>query len=223
MILEKFDIKLRSLSQCDLEMVRTARNSDFIRNRMIYREIISPEMQQHWYNSLDPANDIYLIVEHNEKPRGLINIRNIRYDHDENESGVFFWDNEALQSHLPVITSWLAGEAGYHLLGGQQTTVQVLKSNKQAFEFNQSIGFQIISETEHLYIMQQTKESFSQSTLDGRNRYLAQTGGDKLLKLSFGDHPQDDFRQSGLLNFHQIIKVSPVRQIDRVFWYNVDF
>jgi len=223
MILEKFDIKLRSLSQNDLEIVRKARNSDFIRNRMIYREIITPEMQQLWYDALNPATDIYLIVEHDKKARGLINTRNINYDKGENESGVFFWDEEALQSHLPVITSWLAGEAGYVLLGGKQTSVQVLKSNKQALEFNMNIGFRITGETENLCFMQQTKESFSHKTLESRNRYLELTGGDKLLKLSFGDHPQDDIRQAGLFNYHQILKVEPVRQEGRSFWYEVNF
>ena len=49
MIIEKYNIRLRSLNMHDLEMVRGARNSDFIRSRMMYREIISPEQQLQWY------------------------------------------------------------------------------------------------------------------------------------------------------------------------------
>jgi len=41
--------------------------------------------------------------------------------------------------------------------------------------------------------------------------------------LSFGDHEQDDFRQTNLMNYLQILGVSPVRQSGRTFWFEVNF
>ena len=111
MIIEKYNIRLRSLNTPDLEMVREARNSDYIRSRMMYQNIISPEQQLQWYRSLDPAGDVFMIIEYGEKPRGMINVKNIDYKNDSSESGVFFWDKEVLQSFVPVMTSWLAAES----------------------------------------------------------------------------------------------------------------
>jgi len=94
MIIEKFNIRLRSLCESDLEQVRKARNSDFIREKMIFREFISTERQLSWYRSLNPANDIYMVIEYDGKPRGMINVKNINYQNDESESGLFFWDHD---------------------------------------------------------------------------------------------------------------------------------
>jgi len=223
MIIEKYGIKLRSLNSYDLEMVRTARNSDYIRNRMMYKNIISPEQQLNWYRSLDPARDVYMIIEYNGIPRGIINVKNIDYKNDASESGLFFWDAEVLQSHVPVVTSWLAAEAGYLLLGGKQTLVHVLNNNVAAIEFNSDQGYSILQDTGDVVLMRQTKKSFSEKTFSKRQSYQQSIGSTPLLMLSFGDHEQDDFRESNLMNYLKLISVTPVKQSGKSFWFEVNF
>ncbi len=223
MIIEKYGIRLRSLNADDLEMVRTARNSDYIRSRMMYKNIISPEQQLNWYRSLDPARDVYMMIEYNGIPRGIINVKNIDYKTDASESGLFFWDTEVLQSHLPVVTSWLASEAGYLLLGGKQTLVHVLKNNRAAIDFNTDQGYSILQEAEDVVLMLQTKKSFSGKTLSKRQSYQQSIGSSPLLMLSFGDHDQDDFREINLMNYLNLIGVTPVKQSGRTFWFEAEF
>ncbi|KAF5033992.1 hypothetical protein DSECCO2_600860 [anaerobic digester metagenome] len=223
MIIEKYNIRLRSLNMHDLEMVRGARNSDFIRSRMMYREIISPEQQLQWYRSLDAAADVFMIIEYDGKPRGMINVKNIDYTNDSSESGVFFWDKEVLNSFVPVMTSWLAAESGYLLLGGQQTLIHVLKNNKNAIEFNQGQGYRIIQDAGDVVLMRQTKSSFSQATLSDRMKYIRTNNANPHLMLSFGDHDQDDFRQTNLMNYLKLLGVSPAKQSGRTFWFEVAF
>jgi len=190
---------------------------------MIFREFISTERQLSWYRSLNPANDIYMVIEYDGKPRGMINVKNINYQNDESESGLFFWDHDVLQSPVPVLTSWLGAESGYLLLGGQFNTIHVLKENKTALDFNIKMGFCITDENENAYILRQSKKSFSEATLAERNKYLQLTGGNRQLMLSFGDHEQDDFRQTNLANYLKIITVLPEKQQGRTFWFDVDF
>lgn len=223
MIIEKYNIRLRSLNEEDLEMVRKARNSDYIRSRMIYQKIISPEEQMHWYHSLNPATDIFMIIEYDEKPRGMINVKNIDYQHDLSESGVFFWDKEVLQSFVPVMTSWLAAESGYLLLGGQQTLIHVLKNNKTAIDFNRKQGYEITKEMENIVLMRQTRKSFSQATLSERTKFLQTNKKSSQLKLCFGDHTQDDFRMNHLLSYLKILGVSAIKQSGQTFWFEIDF
>ena len=223
MIIEKYNIRLRSLNTPDLEMVREARNSDYIRSRMMYQNIISPEQQLQWYRSLDPAGDVFMIIEYGGKPRGMINVKNIDYKNDSSESGVFFWDKEVLQSFVPVMTSWLAAESGYLLLGGQQTLIHVLKNNKTAIEFNQSQGYKIIQDDGEIVLMRQSRNSFSQATLPDRMKYIGTNHASPHLMLSFGDHEQDDFRQTNLMNYLKLLNVSSVKQSGRSFWFDVAF
>jgi len=223
MIIEKYDIRLRSLNEQDLEMVRVARNSDYIRNRMRLRSIISEDQQQQWYRSLDPARDVYMIIEYDGKARGIVNVKNIDYSMDSSESGLFFWDTGVLQSFIPVITSWLAAESGYLLLGGQQTQIHVLKSNATAIDFNINQGYTVVSDDGEVVLMQQTKKSFSAVTLKSRLSFLQSTLSTSQLMLHFGDHEQDDFREKNLMNYLKLIEVTPARQSGRTFWFDVDF
>jgi len=223
MIIEKYGIRLRSLNEEDLEIVRTARNSEYIRSRMMYQNIISPEQQWAWYQSLDPKCDVYMVIEYSGIPRGIINVKNIDYNNDASESGLFFWDQEVLQSHVPVVTSWLAAEAGYLLLRGKQTIVHVLKNNNAAIDFNIDQGYSILEDTGEVVLMQQTRKLFSEATLSKRQSYLQTIASTPLLMLSFGDHNQDDFREINLMNYLKLFGVAPVKQSGRTFWFEVDF
>lgn len=202
MILHKYNLKLRSLGQADLEMVRIARNSEFIRSKMIYREDISEQQQQMWYNSLNPLTDLYFVIEDSKMAHGLINVKNINYESDESESGLFIWNSAALLSPIPVVASWIISEAGYGFLGGTHNTIRVLKNNTEAINFNKKMGFAIVEENDNSIIMQQTVHSFSAATLADRTRMLNKSNNS--LIATFGDHEHDSIRFESFKKYAKI-------------------
>ena len=159
MILRKYGIELRSLAKTDLELVRQMRNSEYVRRRMLYKKEISKEKQLDWFDSLQADRDFYFIIEQSKKPCGLINIKNVDYENQKSESGLFIWDQNILKSHIPVLASWVLSEAGYGILNGPGTEIRVLKSNTEAIRFNQKMGFNIIKENNDIVFMYQSKKS----------------------------------------------------------------
>ena len=191
MILSRYGIRLRSLAYKDLEMLRKARNQDHIRKKMIYRKIISKNEQELWYSQLKPISDFYFIIESGEKSYGLINVRDINHEKRSSESGLFIWDKAILKSHIPVLASWLLSEAGFGIIGGEDTNIRVLKNNLSAIEFNKKMGFKIIKEEKDILIMRQSKNDFSTATIKDRKKLIQALKLDNTIKISFEDHEND--------------------------------
>lgn len=192
MILSKYGIELRSLGQKDLELVREKRNSEAVRNKMLYRDIITKEQQKQWYNKLNPISDFYFLIETDGNSYGLINVKDIDHKSGSSESGLFIWDERALQSHIPVLASWLLSEAGYGIMGGHNTQIRVLKENKAAIEFNIKMGFTIKKEEGDVVFMHQSRKSFSEATRESRNRIIRGLKTGHEINLTFNDHENDE-------------------------------
>ena len=62
MIINKYGVKLTRLTLDDIELVREKRNSDTIREKMVYQEQVSKQQQLEWFRSIDNVNNIYLLI-----------------------------------------------------------------------------------------------------------------------------------------------------------------
>lgn len=193
MILSKYGISLRSIEGKDLELIRKMRNSNAIRNKMIFRNIISAEDQINWYKSLNRGSDFYFMIEISGKKYGLINVRNINHNDLSSESGLFIWNEDAVNSHIPVLASWLISETGYGILNGPGSNIRVIKSNTAAIDFNKKMGFYTIKEDKEIVYLYQSKESFSKTTKDKRDHFLKGIKKDHTIDIYFGDHENDLF------------------------------
>ncbi len=193
MIISMYNISLVSLGRSHLELVRNARNSEFIQSRMLYRQAITSWQQALWYKSLSQEKDFYFLICTDENIHGLINVKNIDFNNGDSESGLFIWNKKALESPLPVLASWTLSHAGYGVLGGNHTIIRVLKNNETAVNFNLALGFSIVSSADDFYVMKQTSQSFLQATAHDRKRYVEASGIDEAMHVSFGDHEHDDF------------------------------
>ena len=78
LILEQFDVRLIRLSEEDLELIRSWRNAAHVVNQMIYREYITPEMQQTWFQTINNKYNYYFVIEFEGKNTnlGIINTIN---------------------------------------------------------------------------------------------------------------------------------------------------
>ena len=96
-----YGVKLVQLSQDKIELVRKWRNSDKIKKYMEYRDYISPEMQQKWFDKISTTTkDFYFLIDVNNIEIGLVNIKNVNWSKRIGEWGVFVWDDLSLHKGI---------------------------------------------------------------------------------------------------------------------------
>ena len=110
MIIQKYGIVLRRLQHKDIELVRTKRNQDSIRNYMFYQKEITAEEQEEWFKSTNNIYNYYFIIESDNKKVGLINGKNIDYEKRTSEGGIFIWDEEYRDIQVSAIASLIMAE-----------------------------------------------------------------------------------------------------------------
>lgn len=139
--LERYGIRLRRMIESDKEIVRLGRNKDFVRNNHVYKEIITPEEQDIWFEKMNAPEHYVLIIEHQAAPCGIITCRDF-FDRLTNcICGAFIWDENRLSSRVPIIAILMALDFFFHDLGLQRMESLVLKTNDRARKMNKFFGF----------------------------------------------------------------------------------
>ncbi len=156
MIIKKFDITFRRLEEGDIELVRKWRTSPLISQFMEYRGHITEEMQQQWFESINNNNNLYFIIEYKDKKIGLINGKNIDWEKNTMETGIFFWDKDIYNTPVPILAILILAELGI-IIGGLIAYARILKTNTRAIKYNKLIGFELCDGQEEvenqLYIL----------------------------------------------------------------------
>ena len=148
MIIKGYGVSLERLSEKDLELVRVKRNSIEISQFMDYREIISPEMQQTWFNSINNINNLYYVITYKNEKVGLINGAKIDWNKMETASGgIFIWKEELWQTNVPLMANMLVMDISI-FLGLKKSFVKIMNSNKRAIQYNTMLGYEVWSDSE---------------------------------------------------------------------------
>lgn len=156
MILTKGNFRFLKIQKDDLELLRHWRNSPRINQFMEFREYITPEMQQEWFESVNNDKNLYLIIEHDYKKIGLLNAKDISWEEATIEGGIFFWEEEVYNSPIPAFVSILFAELMIRIL---RLTIyaHILKTNDRAIRYNLQLGFELCPGQENvenqLYIL----------------------------------------------------------------------
>jgi RimJ/RimL family protein N-acetyltransferase len=129
---------------------------------MSYREHITEEMQIAWYNRINNDQNYYFIVEWQGRSVGLINIKDIIEVEKSGEGGVFFWDDECLNSDIPPRASLAIFDFAYETLGLKFLWAHVLRSNARAIRYNEHMGFKLQTGQEDVenQLYRQTRENY---------------------------------------------------------------
>jgi UDP-4-amino-4,6-dideoxy-N-acetyl-beta-L-altrosamine N-acetyltransferase len=141
MKLHKYGLTLSRLTQDEIEFVRQKRNSDEVRRYMEFRGEITPEMQQQWFDRINNFNNFYYIIEYKGLKIGLINDKNMDWEARTSESGLFFWDQEYINTFFPILASLVLLEIGFYYLNWQKSFIHVLRDNPKAIEYVQHLGY----------------------------------------------------------------------------------
>jgi hypothetical protein len=163
LILEQFDVRLIRLQRDDLELVRTWRNSAHVRDNMVYKDYITEEMQNAWFESINNPNNYYFIIEFDSKKVGVINTKNFDKVHGFGEGGIFIGDQAYEHSFAAVYASLcLLNFVFYMLRDINKSHIRILKDNFRAIQYNKLLGYEWVEDSEDGLneIYQLTKENY---------------------------------------------------------------
>lgn len=137
----KYGVTLKRLTKDKIELVRNWRNDPKIAQYMEYKEYITPEMQEKWFEKIDNDNNFYFIVEVEGFEIGLANIKDIEYKTGVGEPGLFIYDDNYLNTIIPFYVTLCLMDFSFNTLQLESTYIHVLENNKRAIKFNKSLGY----------------------------------------------------------------------------------
>ncbi len=143
MKLFRYGIELERLGSDDIEMVREWRNADRVRLNMAYQQLITTDEQKAWFETINNANNNYLIIKYKGEKIGLLNDKNINWEERTSESGLFIGKPEYYATFVPLLVSVAGIQATFGVMGWNRHYARILKHNTQAINFNQMLGYQL--------------------------------------------------------------------------------
>jgi UDP-4-amino-4,6-dideoxy-N-acetyl-beta-L-altrosamine N-acetyltransferase len=146
MKLIKYGVHLKRIREEDLETLRAWRNAEKIRDNMLYREYITPEMQKEWFDKINNYDNFYYIIYYKNEAVGLINNKNTDRSVGSSDSGLFLYNEKYYNSFVPIAASFILIEVGFYLLRGRDVKIKVLRQNEKAIKYNLKIGFELMED-----------------------------------------------------------------------------
>jgi len=144
MRLSRYGIVLDSLTADHLEMVRLWRNQEFVRSNMEFKELITRDEQEAWFQSLDLEENLYWIIRTHDYPVGLIHIKNIDLDEMVGEAGVFVGEPSYLEMPQPMLAILFMMELAFNALSFTKLKAKIKSGNTRAINFNEKLGYQLV-------------------------------------------------------------------------------
>lgn len=144
LVLSNYGITLKRLTHDKIEMLRGWRNDPKIQQTMFYREYITPEMQERWFQNLDKTRNYYFIIEFNGNEIGLINVKNIDFVQKNGESGVFIYDDRYLNTDMAYRAHLVMFDYMYEVLKLDYTYSHILEGNTRAIRFMHFLGGDVV-------------------------------------------------------------------------------
>lgn len=139
--IEGYGVELQQLGPDDIEQVRLWRNQPEVTRYMEFREYITPEMQQRWFESLSSQNDLYFMVSWAGQQIGVTNLKEINHHAKTAEAGIFIVDTMMQNSLIPYAALLVLLDYGFEVLGLEKIMAHILDDNLRAIRFNKSLGF----------------------------------------------------------------------------------
>ena len=148
-VLENYDVKLSRLSEDKIEQVRNWRNDFKVSQFMEFQKYITPEMQKIWYDSINNDLNLYYIISYKNHDVGLINVKDIDYDKNSGEGGVFIYDERYLNSDISYRAHMCLFDYVFFELGLTEIHSHIRSFNKRAIRLTVYMGFRQVSETNY--------------------------------------------------------------------------
>lgn len=165
LVLTNYGVTLRRLTHDKIEMLRQWRNDPAIRQNMVYREVITPDMQERWFANLDLLRNFYFIVEYKGIEIGMVNIKNMDFVKMNGENGIIIYNEKYRGTDIPyramlVMYDWFFIERGFNY-----TYSHVLTTNPASIRLGEFMGFvkDTKNSTNEVEMWNLTNESYMQN------------------------------------------------------------
>lgn len=118
---------------------------------MFYRETITPEMQEKWFQKINNDHNFYFIIEYEGKEIGCVNIKDVDYDKKCGETGIYLYDSNfehcgiARKAYMSLI------EFGFKSLNLKSFIAHVLLDNESSVNFHTKFGYVLLEKYEDIY------------------------------------------------------------------------
>ena len=142
---------LRSLEEEDLELIRNWRNDQLVNEHLLNREYISQEEQLEWFKTLDSEGSLYLLIEEDNQPLGLIYANQINLEKHSFWGNVMMGNQESKDSWTSVKAVLLLCDFMFIQCNFKAIYSVVNKTNGPALAMNRRMGFVSYEETDSLY------------------------------------------------------------------------
>jgi hypothetical protein len=205
----KYGITLERLKEEDIELVRQWRNSDAVRLNMNFREIISPEQQMKWFESINTVSYHYVLIHYQGEKIGLLNDKNIDWEARTSETGIFIGRPEFFHTYVPYLVSVAGIETLFYFFNWKKQFAHVMRSNANAVRYNLELGYRLCEgqeETEY-QLYELTKESFERTAGKIRKMVRLVAGNDIRPRLLI---EPADYKSGIAQKFEEILNSSPI-------------
>ncbi|MBN8220927.1 MAG: GNAT family N-acetyltransferase [Spirochaetes bacterium] len=158
----RFGIELRRMVESDKEIVRHGRNQDFVRKNHVYREIITEEEQDKWFDEMNRKEHYVFIVIHDGKRIGVVYLRDIPENRASSTCGLFFWDDDYIATRIPVFAALLALDFASYYCEVQRIDSIVLKNNTAGIKMYTFFGFELREKDADSYLITIDRDTYLQ-------------------------------------------------------------
>ena len=156
MRIKKYGVTLSRLKKNDIELVRVERNSVAIKVWMHFRDVITPEMQTAWFESINNIYNSYFLIAYENQKVGLIHTKNQDFTQRTCEGGIFVWDQKLWGTGLSVLCSVMMTDFAFYIMRFRTIYAKVLRNNRAAQRYNRSLGYvptrDIVSDEEIVWL-----------------------------------------------------------------------
>lgn len=135
------DFALRPMTETDLELVLTWRNSQRIRDISYSDHIISTAEHRAWFAHAEKEQkSLHFIFEYCRRPIGVVNVTAIDHDNKTCYWGFYLGETD-LPKGCGSAMGFLALENIYETLGMDKVTGEAFAFNNESIAFHKRLGF----------------------------------------------------------------------------------
>lgn len=157
MNLKSYGVELRRLSKEnleDLEYCRVLRNKDYVRSKLFYSEIVTPDQHLKWFDSLT-SSDYYFVVCLNGARVGQCSFK---INEDKKAVHGCYFEEEYHGSEVPFRMALCVSDFAFQLV--DTFVCEIKNENKKAINFNLFLGYKITNKDENRVLLELKKEDY---------------------------------------------------------------
>ena len=137
-------INLRPMGYDDTDLIVNWRNQPFIRDNMIYRKLFTHEGHHEWIKTMiETGKAIQFIIEEkvSGRPIGTTYLRDINYDQEKAEFGVFIGEADAIGFGYGTEAARMMLDFAFNTLKLHKIYLRLISTNTAAERSYQKAGF----------------------------------------------------------------------------------